>query len=114
MILIVGGASSGKTTYARKLADEHGWGEDDLALDVEELLWDGGRALTLTPELLAALAGKRIVTCTEVGGGVVPLGREERAWREAVGQLGCALAKRATSVTRMVCGIPVQLKGELA
>ncbi len=114
MILIVGGTSSGKTTYARRLADEHGWGEDDLALDVEELLWDEGRALPLTDELAGSLAHKRIVTCAEVGGGVVPLGREERAWREAVGQLECALAQRATSVTRMVCGIPVQLKGEPA
>ncbi len=114
MILIVGAASSGKTTYARKLANLYGWGEDELALDVEELLWDERRALPLTPDLPDALAHKQVVTCAEVGGGVVPLSREERAWREAVGQLACALAGQATEVVRMVCGIPVPLKGELS
>ncbi len=145
MILIVGGESSGKATYARRLAATHGWGEDDMALDVEELLWgkgeraseearagDGplgrtgreecrdsqaapaGHALPATPELIERLAAKRIVTCAEVGGGVVPLGHEERVWRESVGRLSCELAERATAVVRMVCGIPVVLKGSLA
>lgn len=114
MILIIGATSSGKTTYARKLAAQQGWDADDVALDVEELLWDAGHAVALTENLVDALARKHVVTCAEVGGGVVPLSPEERAWREAVGQMSCALAERASCVVRMVCGIPVQLKGEEA
>ena len=112
MILIVGGTSSGKATYARKLAARYGWSENDMTLDVEELLWtQGDRTPPATRALLEQLATKRIVTCAEVGSGVVPLDRKERAWREAVGRMTCELAERATTVVRMVCGIPVVLKG---
>ena len=133
MILITGGTSSGKATFARNLAAQHGWREDNVAFNVEELLWgqtEGtgqvasvgadaaghavGKALPATPELIERLAAKAIVTCSEVGGGVVPLDREERAWREAVGRMSCELASQADAVVRMVCGIPVVLKGELA
>ena len=132
MILIVGGTSSGKATYARKLAAQHGWSEGGIAFNAEELLWRQDRdtdqitlagggaaddrtnstALSATPELLERLTTKAIVTCSEVGGGIVPPGREERAWRENVGRMTCELSERATAVIRMVCGIPVVLKGK--
>ena len=133
MILITGGTSSGKATFARNLAAQHGWGEDDVAFNVEELLWGqaesidqvasagddtaghtSSKALSATPELLERLAAKEIVTCSEVGAGIVPLDAQERAWREAVGRMSCELANQAEVVVRMVCGIPVVLKGELA
>ena len=44
----------------------------------------------------------------------MPLDAQERAWREAVGRMSCELASQAETVVRMVCGIPVVLKGELA
>ena len=133
MILITGGTSSGKATYARKLAAQHGWSKDDIAFNVEELLWGqvegagqiapagddaadhtSSKALSTTPELIERLAAKAIVTCSEVGAGIVPLDAQERAWREAVGRMSCELASQADAVVRMVCGIPVVLKGELA
>ena len=133
MILITGGTSSGKATFAHKLAAQHGWREDDVAFNVEELLWGqvegagqiapagddaaghaDNKALSVTPELLEQLAAKAIVTCSEVGAGIVPLDAQERAWREAVGRMSCELASQADVVVRMVCGIPVVLKGELA
>lgn len=133
MILITGGTSSGKTTFARKLAAQHGWREDDVAFNVEELLWGqvegagqiapagddaadhtSSKALSATPELIERLAAKAIVTCSEVGAGIVPLDAQERAWREAVGRMACELTSQADAVVRMVCGIPVVLKGELA
>ena len=133
MILITGGTSSGKATFARNLAAQHGWSEDDIAFNVEELLWGqvesagqiapagddtaghtSSKALSATPELLERLAAKAIVTCSEVGAGIVPLDAQERAWREAVGRMSCELASQADAVVRMVCGIPVVLKGELA
>lgn len=133
MILIVGGTSSGKATFARNLAAQHGWGEDDTALNVEELLWGqvesvgqiapasddaadhaDRKALSATPKLIEQLAAKAIVTCSEVGAGIVPLDAQERAWREAVGRMSCKLASQADVVVRMVCGIPVVLKGDMA
>ena len=133
MILVIGGTSSGKATFARKLTAQHGLSEDDIAFNVEELLWEqregtgqvapvdddaaghaASKPLSPSPELIERLAAKAIVTCCEVGAGVVPLDREERAWRENVGRLSCELASQADAVVRMVCGIPVVLKGELA
>ena len=133
MILITGGTSSGKATFARKLAAQHGWREDDVAFNVEELLrgqvesagqiapagddaadHTSSKTLSATPELIERLAAKAIVTCSEVGAGIVPLDARERAWREAVGRMACELASQADVVVRMVCGIPVVLKGELA
>ena len=133
MILITGGTSSGKATFARKLAAQHGWNEDDIAFNVEELLWGQAegtdqiasvgadaadhadrKALSATPELIEQLAAKAIVTCSEVGAGIVPLDAQERAWREAVGRMSCELASQAGTVVRMVCGIPVVLKGDMA
>ena len=133
MILITGGTSSGKATFARNLAAQHGWREDDVAFNVEELLWGqvkgadqiapagddaadhtNSKALSATPELIERLAAKAIVTCSEVGAGIVPLDARERAWREAVGRMSCELASQADAVVRMVCGIPVVLKGDMA
>ena len=133
MILITGGTSSGKATFARNLAAQHGWREDDVAFNVEELLWGqvesagqiapagddiadhaDSKALAATPELIERLAAKAIVTCSEVGAGIVPLDAQERAWREAVGRMSCELASQADAVVRMVCGIPVVLKGDMA
>ena len=133
MILITGGTSSGKATFARNLAAQHGWSEDNTAFNVEELLWEqvegagqiapagddaadhtSSKALPAAPELIERLAAKAIVTCSEVGAGIVPLDAQERAWREAVGRMSCELASQADAVVRMVCGIPVVLKGDMA
>lgn len=133
MIFITGGTSSGKATFARNLAAQHGWREDNVAFNVEELLWGqaesidqvasagddtaghtSSKALSATPELIEQLAAKAIVTCSEVGAGIVPLDARERAWREAVGRMSCELASQADVVVRMVCGIPVVLKGDMA
>ena len=124
MILVVGGIASGKRTFARSL----GLSDDDMAdgvldarpvvLNAQELLRGengsasdelGGKG-PLPEGLVDALAAKQLVACVEVGGGVVPLDRGERAWRERTGRLACELAQRADRVVRMVCGIPVDLK----
>lgn len=105
MILVVGGISSGKRTFAQSL----GFAEAECAFDVHELARDAeGES-----ELVEALLGKSVVTCAEVGSGIVPLDAGERAWRERVGRIQGLLAQRADVVVRMVCGIPVVLKGNL-
>ena len=44
-----------------------------------------------------------IVVANEVGAGVVPIAREDRLFREAVGRALCIVAQKSESVTRCVC-----------
>lgn len=113
MILVIGGQASGKRTYVESL----GYAPEriaDGALDDKPVVVNLHEALRDDPrtpqELAAALAEKEVVSCCEVGSGIVPLDPAERAWRERVGRTCNLLAAQATSVVRMVCGIPVTLK----
>ena len=54
---------------------------------------------------------KTIVIADEVGSGVIPAKPSEIHFREASGRALCRIAKQASCVTRLVCGIPQQLKG---
>lgn len=102
MILVVGGRSSGKRTYAQSL----GFASDEMAIDVHERV----KSVDDVPRLVRELADCAVVTCAEVGNGVVPLAPEERVWRDAVGTLARELATQAQAVVRTVCGVPVVLK----
>lgn len=53
-----------------------------------------------------------VIIMNEVGNGIVPIDREERKWREAVGKTGCFLAENAETVYRVVCGCAILIKGE--
>jgi len=115
MVLILGGFGAGKRSYARLLGYTDAQMNADPASDAPVLT-----ALEETvrndPEsaeaLLPLLRKKQLVLCCEVGSGVVPMEKRDRAYREAVGRLCCALAGEADSVVRIVAGIPQLLKGE--
>ena len=103
MILIIGGASSGKRDYARSL----GYTENEISQNVWELVRadpDAGDSLFET------LREMPVVICDEVGSGIVPMERRERDARDACGRLCITLAADAERVVRMVCGIPTVLK----
>ncbi|MEE1352735.1 MAG: bifunctional adenosylcobinamide kinase/adenosylcobinamide-phosphate guanylyltransferase [Acutalibacteraceae bacterium] len=105
MILITGPLYSGKRTYAATLPGEK-------LVDAQE------RARGLERTDIPALAENLcrtydVILVTEVGGGIVPADPEEREYRENAGRLSCELAKRATNVIRLCCGIPEPLKGGL-
>ena len=115
MILVVGGACSGKRAFVEDALgyapqDCSAWAEDSapVAVDVQEMVREHPKE-----DLLALLKDKRVVVCDEVGCGIVPLDPEDRAWREHVGRLCCDLAVHADTVVRMVCGIPQVIKGSL-
>ena len=116
MVLILGGVGAGKTAYARSL----GYTDADFTTDVSNekpVLCHLEALVRRDPDaadaLFLPLLQKELVLCCEVGSGVIPLDAHERAWREATGRLCCALAKEATAVVRVVCGVPIALKGEL-
>ena len=52
------------------------------------------------------------IACDEVGGGVVPIEKGDREYREAVGRICCELAAMAEEVERVYGGIPTILKSE--
>lgn len=112
MILIVGGAGQGKLDY---VLQKTGYTPDQVAHSPEEAktkpIFDGleqwphldeEELLTANPDL--------ILICDEVGCGVVPMDREDRAWRELVGRICCELAARAEQVWYVRCGLGERLK----
>ena len=121
MIVVVGGFASGKRTFVRTLGftdeqmDDGELGSAPVLLNAQNLVCDGcfdeldGKG-DLPAGLVDELARREVVTCLEVGSGVIPLDRGERMWREHAGHLANALAQRADRVVRMVCGIPIELK----
>ena len=116
MVLILGGVRAGKRTFARSMGYSDADISDDPSSDrpVLDALESAVRRDPASADaLLPLLKNKQVVICCEVGSGVVPLDPKERAWREAVGRLACALAKEADAVVRVTAGIPVLLKGEL-
>ena len=105
-VLIVGGAHQGKVELAKRLyptlplaQNLHAHVRDELAAGRDPMA------------LLDALRG-HVITCDEVGCGVVPVDRADEAYREAVGRLCCAIAEEADAVARVTAGIPQFIKGE--
>ncbi len=116
MVLILGGFGAGKTAYARSL----GYTDADFTTDVSDgkpVLVGLEALVRRDPEhadaLFVPLCKKDLVLCCEVGSGVIPLEKADRAYREAVGRLCVRLAAEANAVVRIVAGIPTVLKGEL-
>lgn len=116
MLLIVGGEGSGKRTFAKTL----GYTENDMAdavlnecpvvYHLEQMVFANPEC---TDQLLPDLESREVVICNEVGSGIIPANRVERAGREATGRLCVLLAQRADCVVRMVSGLPMVIKGEL-
>lgn len=113
MILVIGGASSGKLDYVKSL----GYLREDIAdgvLDERKVVYNLQnivfRSPKDAPELLDALLSKDVVVCNEVGSGIIPLHRKDREAREATGRLCIRLAQSADRVVRLVCGIPMVIK----
>lgn len=66
-----------------------------------------------TRDLCRAIADARgpvVLVGNEIGLGVIPLGREVRAFVDALGQLNQAVAAQCARVTLMAAGLPLALK----
>lgn len=124
MVLIVGGKAQGKLDYVKRML---GVSDEEIARDadgartakvfdgctrwVRMCLQAGEDPDAKMDELLEGNPGL-VLIFDEVGCGVVPVDREERLWREKVGRMTCRLARRAERVERVLCGLPMTLKGE--
>lgn len=134
MILIIGGSFQGKEEFAKKLLEQQKGGEENWeqlvcrgdepwqkALEKPFLvnfhgfirqLQETEEAAKETEEFLCQVLKSEplLITMDEVGCGIVPLKKEERDYREAVGRAGQKLAAAARDVWRVQCGIPVRIK----
>jgi len=62
-------------------------------------------------QALGAAAGPVVLVGNEIGLGVIPLGREVRAFVDALGGLNQDVARVCERVTLMAAGLPLTLKG---
>lgn len=116
MILVVGGMTSGRKTYVRSL----GYAEEAFSQDpfsdapviygVEKYILDNIGFVDITA-LAEVLSKRDVVICQEVGMGVIPVEYESRLLREKVGSICMLLGNRADRIVRVVCGVPVVIKG---
>ena len=122
MILIIGGAYQGKTEYAKKT---YGLQDADIFTCENTDIDPNARAIRHlerfalacvrvgkepAEELRALDLSDKILICEDISCGVVPMDAVEREWREAVGRMNAMLAARAERVTRLFCGLPLELK----
>ena len=111
LIMIIGGMAQGKHAFAAQFT--HARCIDGLAAQIRDAVRAGRDPLAEANASIRDLITGRediVLIYPEVGSGVVPLDPEERAWREAVGRVGCRIAAEADEVYRMVAGIAQRIK----
>ena len=116
MELVIGGAFQGKLTWALSHYGLTMGDVCDLAagdpVPGKKCYWhleSLSRRCDDMEQYLPLFADAVVIT-REVGGGIVPMDGTERAWREVHGTLVQRLAREATHVTRVLCGLTEVLK----
>ena len=124
MEMIIGGACQGKKALASKKYPDIIW------VNGREADWDSIRTaqgifgfhefirremqadkdVSELAECLIDCNPDVILVSDEVGYGVVPMDKFDRAYREAVGRICTKLAAHSREVTRVVCGIGMVIK----
>ena len=122
MILIIGGAYQGKLDYAQATYDLRAGdmyqctgSEIDFSkrciYAIEEFVWeyDGEDPRDYFRSHREQWQNS-ILICRDLSCGVVPMGAENRAWRQKTGRLCQYLAREAEQVIRIFCGLEQRLK----
>ncbi len=124
MILVTGGCFQGKTSYAcETFGIEKEETADGALCPAEELyrtrllyhFHEYIRRMMKTGQDFSMERLKRenpevVLVTNELGYGVVPVDRFDREYREKTGRVCCQIAKEATQVHRVVCGIGTVIK----
>ena len=118
MILIIGGAFQGKLDFAR----EHLGVTDCFTCTGPEIDFSSGCVRKI--ETFAACHEDPVgyfeahrdqwrdcvLIIEDIFCGVVPMGAENRAWRQKAGRLAQYLSREADRVSRIFCGLELRLK----
>ncbi len=126
MNLIIGGAFQGKLDYAK---EKYALSEEDVfhcREDLPEIDFSKTCIDHLEEFNLACVRANvdpvqylkkhwedwrhSVMICMDISGGVVPLGKEMRLWRNENGKVCQFLSREASSVTRIFCGLEQKLK----
>ena len=127
MKFVIGGAYQGKIVTACEM---FGLKESDIingsTCDFEEvftakciksyhriiarLMAQGVSPVDFTKRLCLENSGA-VIIMDEIGCGIVPVEKSERKRREETGRCGCIISSASDTVIRVICGIPVFLKG---
>lgn len=83
--------------------------ENSMSNQASEL--DAQASIAMLLGAIRAAAGPVVLVGNEIGLGVIPLGREVRAFVDALGRLNQDVAQACTRVTLMAAGLPLALKG---
>lgn len=130
MILIIGGAFQGQNEYIK---EQFGYEEEEILsggtaelqqmytgkaiagfhLFVKRMIEKGKEEehIKTMVEQLLEHNSEIVIGLDEIGYGIVPMEKQDRIYRETTGRIGCLLAEKAEQVIRMLCGIPVKIKG---
>ena len=120
MILIIGGAYQGKLDFAKETfgiadSDVHICSESEIDFSkrciykIEEFTYNHSDPIGYFKANHERWKDS-ILICQDIFCGVVPMGAENRAWRQRTARLCQYLAAEATQVSRIFCGLEQRLK----
>ena len=110
MILVVGGSYQGKTEFAREQFPNAKY-LNQLHAFIKNRLEAGNSQEEIIAEIRKVTSdGEWVVISDEIGNGVVPFDAFDRQWREATGRILISVAKEASEVYKVVCGIGQRIK----
>ena len=120
MILIIGGAYQGKLDYAKSafnLDERDIFTCSGVKIDFSKrCIYKVEEFVSACPDALQYFRDHRaqwqdsILICQDIFCGVVPMGAENRAWRQNTGRLVQYLSREAAQVSRIFCGLEQRLK----
>ena len=120
MILIIGGAYQGKLDFAKEafgITDEDVYFCGDGKIDFSKRCVCKIEDFTFShPDPVGYFESHRadwldsILILQDIFCGVVPMGAENRAWRQRTGRLAQYLSREAAQVNRIFCGLEQRLK----
>ena len=120
MILIIGGAYQGKLEFAKEnlgVTDSNIYTCDSDAIDFSKrCIYKIEEFTAHNEDPVSYFKSHRsqwqdsVLILQDIFCGVVPMGADNRAWRQRTGRLAQYLSKEASQVSRIFCGLEQQLK----
>ncbi len=105
LIFVVGGAYQGKYEFAKTF----GFPVVNQLHNIIRKLMEN--KADVSAEVTQLLEKKDcVVVCDEIGCGIIPIKKEDRDYRETVGRIACAIAKKADAVYKVEAGIAQKIK----